>query len=96
LVSSNSSLKTLIAHVLNIISDDIEVVKWETYDEEFSLRSNSVCLELDVNTEIFNTEPKMLLEFDLFVKNVQESIGNSNIRSVSARLEPGIVGKFFT
>ena len=70
MVSSNSSLKTLIVHVLNIISDDIEVVKWERYDEEFSLRSNSVCLELDVNTEIFNTEPKMLSEFDLFVKKL--------------------------
>jgi hypothetical protein len=45
-----------------------------------------------VNTEIFNTEQKMQSEFGLLVKSVL----GSNIESVSARLELGIVGKFFT
>jgi hypothetical protein len=66
----------------------IESDNWETYDEE-------ICLELDVNTEIINTEQKMPSEFGLFVKSVPGSNGKSNIDSVSARLEPGIVGKFF-
>ena len=84
--------------IWNIISDDIEVEfsiesdNWETYDEEIGLRSNTLCLELDVNTEIFNTEQKMQSEFGLLVKSVL----GSNIESVSARLELGIVGKFFT
>ena len=88
--------------MLNIISDDIEVEfsiesdNWETYDEEISLRSNTLCLELDVNTEIFNTEQNMQLEFGLLVKSVLGSNGNSNFESISGRLEPGIVGKFFT
>jgi hypothetical protein len=66
----------------------IESDNWETYDED-------ICLELDVNTEIINTEQKMQSEFGLFVKSVPGSNGKSNIDSVSARLEPGIVGKFF-
>ena len=74
----------------------IESDNWETCDEEISLRSNTLCLELDVNTEIFNTEQNMQSEFGLLVKNVQGSNGKSKIESVSARLEPGIVGKFFT
>ena len=74
----------------------VESDNWETYDEKISLRSNTLCLELDVNTEIFNTEQEMLSEFGLFVKSVQGSNGNSNIESVSARLELGIVGKFST
>ena len=49
-----------------------------------------------MNTEIFNTEQKMQSEFGLFVKGVLGSNGKSNTESVSARLEPGIVGKFFT
>lgn len=49
-----------------------------------------------MNTEIFNTEQKMQSEMGLFVKSVLGSNGNSNTESVSARLEPGIVGKFFT
>jgi hypothetical protein len=49
-----------------------------------------------VNTEIFNTEQNMLSEFGLLVENVLGSKGKSNIESVSAILEPGIVGKFFT
>jgi hypothetical protein len=74
----------------------VESDNWETYDKEISLRSNTLCLELDVNTEIFNTEQNMLSELGLFVKSVQRSNGNSNIGSVRARLEPGIVGKIFT
>jgi hypothetical protein len=46
---------------------------WETYDEKISLRSNTLCLELDVNTEIFNTEQEMLSELGLFVKSIQGS-----------------------
>ena len=49
-----------------------------------------------MNTEIFNTEQNMQSEFGLIVKNVLGSNGKSNIESVSARLELGIVGKFFT
>ena len=49
-----------------------------------------------MNTEIFNTEQKMQSEFGLFVKNVLGSNGKSNMESVSARLELGTVGKFFT
>jgi hypothetical protein len=74
----------------------VESDNWETYDEKISLRSNTLCLELDVNAEIFNTEQEMLSELGLFVKSVQGLNGNSNIGSVSARLEPGIVGKIFT
>jgi hypothetical protein len=74
----------------------VESDNWETYDEKISLRSNTLCLELDVNTEIFNTEQEMLSELGLFMKGIQGSNGNSNIGSVSARLEPGIVGKIFT
>ena len=49
-----------------------------------------------MNTEIFNTEQKMQSEFGLLVKRILGSNGKSNIESVNARLEPGIVGKFFT
>ena len=48
-----------------------------------------------MNTEIINTEQEMQLEFGLFVKSILGSNGKSNIDSVSARLEQGIVGKFF-
>ena len=86
---------------LNLIKeeDDIEVEfsiesdNWETYDKEISLRSNTLCLELDVNTEIFNTEQKMQSEFGLLVKSVLRSNGKSKIESVSARLELGIVAQ---
>ena len=74
----------------------IESDNWETYDQDISLRSSTLCLELDMNIEIFNTEQTMQSEFGLLMKSVLRSNGNSNIESVSARLEPGYVGKFFT
>jgi hypothetical protein len=46
-----------------------------TYDEEISLKTNTLCLELDVNTEIFNTEQNMQSEFGLLIKNVLGSNG---------------------
>jgi hypothetical protein len=49
-----------------------------------------------VNTEIFNTEQKMQSGFGLLVKRVLGSNGKFNSDSVSARLELGIVCKFFT
>jgi hypothetical protein len=60
--------QTMIYHVLHIklkieeVEFFVESDNWETYDEKISLRSNTLCLELDVNTEIFNTEQEMLSE----------------------------------